>query len=876
MGDQPRFWSNWRAHFRMCRICVLLLIFALVCAVLWLNQIGLPDFVKQPIVNALRQRGIAFQFVRLRLNFIHGLVADNVLIGGETPGSPSLSLQELHLQLDYGALLQRKLQLRGVVLRQGTFTLPLSDTNDPSSVLTISHIQTELSFRTNDVWTLDNFEASFAGARFILSGELTHADQATNWDIFHRTNSGAGQVEFKKIANTLAQIHFHRSSLVSLDVRGDALDANSFLMRLGVNALSAQTPWGSASNIVVVVHSITLTPKPGAALTSPVEINWKARLSNLQTEPLDADFISCDGFWNASDLQLIRLDARLGGGDLHARAQLNLATRELSFTNSSCFNLNAVAALLTSKTDARLDQFSFPQPPQLQASGSMILPEWANRAPDYWRTVVQPTIRLNGALAITNAAFNGVTFDQIFAGFSYSNEIWTLPDVVLIRPEGALDIMGTENDATHDYQWHLYGKISPEIIQPFLTEKAAHQFENFTFNEPADLNADISGRLYDYDSIAASGHASLKEFSIRGEMVDQVETDFRYAHRVAEFLQPRLEAGAQKMQADGVRLDWPGDRIYFTNGLGTADPQQVANAIGPIPAQDLQYYHFLALPTARVNGYAPLRDPTNADLDFQVVGTTPLGWYKLKTRSIGGEIHWVGQTLILTNMAGSFYGGSGQASAFFDFKPHKGANFSFTADLQNVDLHSLATDLSSPTNHLDGSFAGHFVVTRGYSGDWRTCDGYGYASLRDGLIWDVPIFGLLSPVLNTVSPGLGNSRATDASAQFIMTNGVVSTDHLIIHTTIMRLIYNGSVDLQGNLNADVTAELFRDVPGVGQVLSTVAWPAAKIFESKVTGTWKNPRSKPIYIPKIFLYMIHPFQTLEDIKLSQPQPNEPNQ
>jgi len=155
MGDQTRFWIKWRIRFRLCRIAVLLFLLALVCAVLYLNQIGLPDFLKKPLVDALRQRGIALQFVRLRWNPIHGLVADNVRVGGETSDSPSLSVQEVHLQINYQALLHRKLQLDGVVLRQGKFTLPVPDTNGPPITLTLDKIQTELRFQTNDVWTLD-------------------------------------------------------------------------------------------------------------------------------------------------------------------------------------------------------------------------------------------------------------------------------------------------------------------------------------------------------------------------------------------------------------------------------------------------------------------------------------------------------------------------------------------------------------------------------------------------------------------------------------------------------------------------------------------------------------------------------------------------
>jgi hypothetical protein len=930
MGDQSRFWTKWRARFRMCRIVVLLFLLALACAVLWLNQIGLPDFVKQPLVDSLRQRGVALQFVRLRWNPLHGLMADNVHVrlGSETSDSPSLSVQEVHLQINYRALLHRRLQLDGIVLRQGKLTLPVPDTNGPTITLTLDKIQTELRFQTNDVWSLDNFQATFAGASFILSGQLAHAQAIGDLPIFHRTNaiSGGGQAEFQKIARTLNQIHFNRSSQLGLNVQGDARDMNSFSIRLTVSALGAETPWGNADDVALVARSIMPGHQTNAAPASlaevvwkarvvglkskqldanfilgegscyspsniewkvqaaglkteklaanfascegsyysPTNVEWKAAVTGFKSEKLDANFISGDGSWHAPDLEVTNLFARLGGGELRAAVNFNTATRELSFTNSSCFDPAAIAAFLTDKTRARLDQFSLSQPPAFQGNGSLVLPEWTNHVPDVWRTEVQPTIQLNGLLAATNIAISGLSIDKIQAQFSYSNEVWTVPEADIAQPEGSLQIKGTESDITRDYEWHIRGSLSPNIIRPFLTAKSARGFGHFAFERPAFFDTLIRGRLYDYNSISASGHASLENFSIRGEHVDKVETDFRYANRVASFYHPHLVSGPENMQADGVCLDYPGDRIYFTNGLGTADPQQIVNAIGPIPAQVMKPYHFLGLPTARVNGFAPLRDATNADLDFQVIGTTPVGWYKIKTPALTGEFHWICQSLILTNITGSFYGGYGSGNAFFDFRPVHSANFSFTADLQNVNVHALATDLSSPTNHLEGFAGGHFVVTSGNSADWRTCNGYGHANLRDGLIWDVPVFGFLSPVLNTVSPELGNSRATDASAGFVMTNGIVSTSKLEIHTTMMRLDYHGSVDLLGNLDADVSAELFRDVPAVGSLLSTVSWPAAKIFESKVTGTVKNPKSKPIFIPKILLYMLHPIHTLEDL------------
>ncbi|HTQ49165.1 MAG TPA: hypothetical protein VMJ12_00545, partial [Candidatus Acidoferrales bacterium] len=146
----------------------------------------------------------------------------------------------------------------------------------------------------------------------------------------------------------------------------------------------------------------------------------------------------------------------------------------------------------------------------------------------------------------------------------------------------------------------------------------------------------------------------------------------------------------------------------------------------------------------------------------------------------------------------------------------------------------------------------------------RTWDGFGHANLGDGLLWDIPIFGVLSPVLNTVSPGLGNSRATEASARFVSTNGVMRSDSLEIRSTMMRLQYSGTVDMQENVNARITAQLLRDTWVVGPLVSTALWPVSKLFEYHVTGTLKNPKSEPVYVPKLLLMPLHPFRSLEEL------------
>ena len=539
------------------------------------------------------------------------------------------------------------------------------------------------------------------------------------------------------------------------------------------------------------------------------------------------------------------MSARLGGGGLEDRARLNVATRELGFTNASHFDLHAVAGLLTDKARERFAEISWTQPPSLRAGGSLILPAWTNRQPD-WRAEVQPTIRLLGELAFTNGTAFGVKIDSARAQFAYSNLVWRLPAVTVAQSRTRLEISGSEDDATKDYRLHIGGVFDPECLRPFLTtSNAARGLEIVRLAAPAQLDADARGRLDDYGSIGATGRLAATNFTVRGESFDSVTGGFSYTNRALEFSNPHLWRGAQTLTADLVTLDFNRKLIFFKNGHSTADPAAITRAIGPKTAHIMEPYHFLQPPTVLVEGCVPLHDVNgghdmdDADLSFDIVGGVPFQCLKLRAARVTGTIHWLGQTLILTNIAAELYGGTGNGCANFDFRvPHEGADYQFTAAVTNINLHALAADLASATNHLEGALSGRLVVTHADTRDWRTMDGFGQAHLRDGLIWDIPMFGILSPVLNAVSPGLGNSRATDARAKFVITNGVIYSDLLEINTGLTRLEYSGTVDLRGNVNARVTAQLLHNFWGVGWAISLFTAPVTRCLNTRSPARWK--------------------------------------
>jgi hypothetical protein len=88
----------------------------------------------------------------------------------------------------------------------------------------------------------------------------------------------------------------------------------------------------------------------------------------------------------------------------------------------------------------------------------------------------------------------------------------------------------------------------------------------------------------------------------------------------------------------------------------------------------------------------------------------------------------------------------------------------------------------------------------------------------------------------------------------------------------MRMDYQGTVDLRDRVDGRMEAELLRDLPAIGFVISKVLWPVTKLFEYRITGTLSDPKTQPLYVlPKILLMPFHPIKTIKDLIPEEPKP-----
>lgn len=978
-----RFWRLCRIYFRRFRISIWFVTLFVLGSLLYLNRVGLPDFIKRPLVNKLREHGVALEFARLQLHWSEGFVAHNVSFGSmQKPAAPQLLAEQVQIKLHLKPLLRGQLSVDSLGLAGGRLQWIPANSNTPLRALTVDKIEARLRLLPGDQWRLDDLHARFAGADILMSASITNATAVRDWE-FLKGRGAAPETRWperlQRLADTLESISFSSPPELRLVFEGDARDLQSFSARFNLNAAQADTPWGQAeridfssrlfaaatnelSRVDITLHAasaqtrwanttnlnvqlrllslgmqpdlvhaaLTLradaaeTPWATTGLTQlkarwthavtnpipqsghfemdtdlattrwaraarvqltgnltratnsiapdatlagwtnllPYAIDWSASAGAVKATGLDADDIECAGRWDAPRLAVTRLHGRLYRGELDATADVDVATRALAFDATSDFDVKQLAVLLMAKTPDWLTKFSVAERPRLRGAGTLTLPAWTNRAPD-WSAEVRPTLQLGGEVALTNLAFQGIAANWLHAHITCTNQLWQLPDLTVGRPEGLLRLAPELNAQTGDYYARIYSTVDLTAARALLDAETREGLNLCEFTAPPVIEGELWGRGDEVDRLGFQGRVALTNFTFREFNSDAIVTGLRYTNRILECLEPRLWRGTQTVAAAGIRADFNAARIYFTNGFSTVDPGPLTHAIGPVVEQAMAPYHFLQAPTVRFEGYVPLHDANDVDVRFDALGG-PFASLKFRVPRVAAQVHWFTNTLTLTNVQADFYEGTGQGWARFIFPETPGAQFTFSVNTTNTNLRALMADLAPETQNLDGRFNLKLVITDANTDDLKSWNGFGDLQLRNGLIWDIPIFGVLSKPLDAIVPGIGHSRVAKASANFVISNSVVRSDDLEMRAPTMRLQYRGTADFEGKVRARVTAEPLRDTPILGPLMNVALWPVAKLFEYRITGTLAEPKLAPLYIPKILLLPLNPLRTLEEL------------
>jgi len=649
-------------------------------------------------------------------------------------------------------------------------------------------------------------------------------------------------------------------------------------LHLDAELEAAQTRWGEAARVRLETRLVTVTnavspvdPAWGAwAKLAGIAASWEVSATNLQVAQWRLDDLAVTGEWKAPHLRLTNLQTRLYGGSLRAAsAHLEVDTRQVTAQWASDFDAHAVVPVLGRGATDWLAQFEWSRPPQVRASARAVLPPWADRAP-HWTQQVLPTLVAEAQIEGNDAAFQGVTIQAARLTVGFSNEVLRLRDFHVTRPEGDAELAYDLHTKSQEFRWRLRANLNPKEVGPILDRQAPRVLSLFEFTGPAAVAGEVWGRWGSNKAVNLALGGVVTNFAFRGEPVSELRAGVRLTNQFLTATNLSLRTGTEWIRAESVGVDFVHPWIYLTNAEAQFDPLRFARVIGTNLVNTLSPYRFDHPPRVRAAGRVPARGAVDeADLRLTVAGG-PFHFWRFNLPTVDGQVHWEGDRVTLTNVVGRFYGGELRGHLRAEVQTNGSALLAFRAAVTNVNLQPLVRDTIPTTNRIEGILQATLEVTRADSADWKSWNGSGRLHMRDGLLWDLPLFSVLSPMLNAVLPGLGNNRARAATGTFTITNSVMDTADLEIMAQLVRLAFRGTLDFDWNVRARVEAEVIPGAPLIGPMLGILFAPVTKALIFKIGGTLGEPELEPLLFPKVLLPAFRPFQTLRGF-FSGPSP-----
>lgn len=596
---------------------------------------------------------------------------------------------------------------------------------------------------------------------------------------------------------------------------------------------------------------------------APFAIKFELNGENVAARGVQVDSLKLAGEWQAPKLQLSEVRGRLYGGDAQFSAAIDVPSREIQAAADVAFDFHGLDPVFTERFRKWLAPYQWQNAPHAQVTGKLRWPDWRELKPD-WREEVIPSLGISGQFHVKDASYRGIQGSEALSDFHFTNSVWSLPNLTLVRPEGRTVASYDGDERTRDYVWQIRADIDPHALKPLFDGDQLRIFDSFTNHATPHIEGTVRGRWRANDLIDIRAEVTAPQLELRGERAELLKASIEYTNRFITIRNLEIHQSNRVARAGMLGIDLPGDRMYFTNVDSSLPPQSVARAIGPVTARAVEPYVFAGAPRILLNGVLGLKGHDPTDMRFAVVGG-PFHWWRFNLEEIQANLLWRGNELELTNVVSQFYGGTAAGEGSFQFHTdNRPPDFRFALTATNAQLRPLVQDVFLKTNGLEGALSGALAVTSARTDSVDTWQGFGNLYLRDGSVWDIPIFGIFSPVFNALAPGLGQSRANEALASFSMINGTIISRDLQVRSAELSMSYQGSVDFQGNVEARMQARLLKDSGAFGPLISTVFWPLTKIFEYRLAGTLSEPVAEPIHIPKFLLMALEPFKALQGV------------
>ncbi|HEY3914896.1 MAG TPA: hypothetical protein VGN61_10460, partial [Verrucomicrobiae bacterium] len=137
-----------RKVFRWCRLVVWLVLLVAVGELAYLHLVGLPDFLKRPLLEKIRERGFVARFANAQLTLGPIILIDNASFNGTNKSGALISAAKTEIHLNWDALLHGHVKMDSVEIVSGAVEFPVSKRFGKK--LSLDDVYIKMDLTTND------------------------------------------------------------------------------------------------------------------------------------------------------------------------------------------------------------------------------------------------------------------------------------------------------------------------------------------------------------------------------------------------------------------------------------------------------------------------------------------------------------------------------------------------------------------------------------------------------------------------------------------------------------------------------------------------------------------------------------------------------
>jgi hypothetical protein len=774
----------------------------------WANHTGLPDSWRAGIEEAMSASGLHAEIASLRYLPLRGIEAGEIVIYSDSSRRRVIGrLDRLLLDIDRTKLSRGDFKIETLELSGARVTLAV-DPDDPGSrTLEIDDARARMEFSGLRRLEISSASGTVGGLRLEARGLF---------DLYRPGVTGTAEDMERARAE-------RRRILLGIIQALDTFD------------LEATAP-----------PRLSIDARGDLELPNSLRADLNLRAADLRSREMDIRRLEVDGEVRGRTLMLHQIAIDTPGGGLNGKLEYELDDFRGRFELHSDADLPALVAQLDLPLPDRLPTLA--APPVINAHGDF------HRDPEGW------CFRVIGDTALTGPRFAQLGCDRLTTRFSWDGDRLLLEDLHLEDGEHRLDGRAFLTPGMLRYQFLTDLPVS--FWQRAMTiEPLAGILKDFSAGDEAITRVEARGMANLEDPLDwwFKGSAAASGLSFRGVPTVRAKVSMDLCNAYLDFTAGEAEFDYRDYRlrrrhggpdtgtvtVDRIRYDAPTRTIGIAKLRGTVWPAPVVRTFAADIADQLEAYRFHRPPTLAADGTIGIESGLPKQ-DFSVrFSSDSAASYEFLEKDLQlaqprGRVRVLPDRVEIKDLDTGLFDGQIRA----DFVSHLGG------DRQHLEGELDWTVLRLPeiartygfktepkgtiTGRIDFSLLGTEV---------GGLDGHGHLALEEGELFDVPIFGPLSPLIAAVlgKRKAGFQEATDAFFSFAVEGGVLSTTDFLTTTPSLVFTGDGRADLPQE-SLDMTVRM--NARGLFGVITLPLRPFYGLFQFRGRGPidapeWKN-------------------------------------